>query len=73
VLSTHSPDLLSDEGIGTDEVLLLEPGSEGTKVRPASSIQDITELLMSGISLPDVVMPETRPNRVEQLGLFEIA
>jgi predicted ATPase len=36
ILSTHSPDLLRDEGIGLDEVLLLRPRAEGTDVQPAS-------------------------------------
>jgi len=36
-LSTHSPELLRDEGIGLDEVLLLRPGTEGTEVSVASS------------------------------------
>ncbi len=36
IMSTHSPDLLRDEGIGLDEVLLLRPRAEGTDVQPAS-------------------------------------
>ena len=32
LVSTHSTDLLRDEGIGLDEVLLLRPGAEGTTV-----------------------------------------
>lgn len=36
-LSTHSPDLLRDDGIGLDEALLLAPGAEGTVVTPAAS------------------------------------
>ena len=30
LISIHSPDLLRDEGIGLDEVLVLEPHQEGT-------------------------------------------
>ena len=30
LVSTHSYNLLRDEGIGLDEVLLLEPGAEGS-------------------------------------------
>lgn len=37
LISTHSTDLLRDDGIGLDEVLLLEPETEGTSVQPASS------------------------------------
>jgi len=70
-LSTHSPDLLRDEGIGLDEVLLLSPGSEGTDVTPAGSQQDVRDLLEGGLSLADIVIPRTRPERVGQLTMFE--
>lgn len=69
-LSTHSPDLLRDEGIGLDEVLLLVPGSEGTDVTTAGSHREIRDLLDGGLSLADVVIPRTRPERAEQLTLF---
>jgi len=69
MLSTHSSDLLSDEGIGLDEVLLLQPG-KGTSVTPASSFEEIRSLLEGGLPLADAVMPRTRPYKVEQLMLF---
>lgn len=69
-ISTHSPDLLRDEGIGLDEVLLFVPEAEGTRVTPADSQQDILDLLHGGLSLADVVIPKTRPEKVEQLSLF---
>lgn len=69
-LSTHSPDLLRDEGIGLDEALLLTPGPEGTEVVPASSISEIKDLLEGGHSLADVILPRTRPERAVQLSLF---
>uniref|UniRef100_A0A7C4KHB1 Chromosome segregation protein SMC n=1 Tax=Anaerolinea thermolimosa TaxID=229919 RepID=A0A7C4KHB1_9CHLR len=69
-ISTHSPDLLRDEGIGLDEVLLFIPGAEGTKVTPTETHQDIRKLLQGGLTLADVVIPKTRPERVEQLSLF---
>lgn len=70
VISTHSPDLLRDEGIGVDEVLLFVPGSEGTVVTLAESHQDLQRLLQGGLSLADVVIPKTRPENLEQLVLF---
>ncbi len=70
MVSTHSTDLLRDEGIGLDEVLLLMPGSEGTSVQPAREFRDIEELLKGGVSLADAVMPRTRPQHAEQLILF---
>lgn len=69
-LSTHSPELLRDEGIGLDEVLLLSPGSEGTEVSIAGSHADIRELLNGGLSLADILLPRTKPLHVNQLPLF---
>ena len=70
ILSTHSPDLLRDEGIGLDEVLLLAPGKEGTEVNPASDLVDVKELLEGGLTLPEVVIPRTKPDKAAQLSLF---
>ncbi len=69
-LSTHSPDLLRDEGIGCDEVLLFTPKKEGTEVKTAASQRDIRDLLEGGLSLADAVIPKTKPERAEQLALF---
>ena len=70
ILSTHSPDLLRDEGIGLDEVLLLRPEREGTEVTAASAFQEIRDLLQGGMTLADAVIPKTRPARADQLILF---
>lgn len=70
ILSTHSPDLLRDDGIGLDEVLLLRPGSEGTEVVPAGAFQEIRDLLQGGMTLADAVIPKTRPAHADQLTLF---
>ena len=70
VLSTHSADLLRDDGIGLDEVFLLVPGKEGTEVTVASEFADIKELLDGGLGLPDAIMPRTKPQLAEQLPLF---
>lgn len=69
-ISTHSPELLHDEGIALDEVLLLMPGKEGTDVHPAISYRDIKSLLEGGLSLAEAVMPKTRPEHAKQLSLF---
>jgi predicted ATPase len=69
-LSTHSPDLLRDEGIGLDEVLLLRPAAEGTEVTLAGSHQEIHDLLQGGLSLADIVIPRTGPAHAEQLSSF---
>lgn len=70
MLSTHSPDLLRDDGIALPEVLLLRPGAEGTDVSPANAFPDIKDLLQGGLTLADAVIPKTRPEQAEQLTLL---
>lgn len=70
IVSTHSADLLLDEGIGPEEVLMLEPSREGTKVRAASNDAEISALLNGGMPLADIVIPATAPRNHEQLSLF---
>jgi len=69
-VSTHSPELLRDQGIGLDEVLLLLPGDRGTEVSLAASNREIRDLLDGGLSLADIVVPRTRPKSAAQLPLF---
>lgn len=69
LISTHSPELLSDDGIGLDEVLVLEPQAEGSRVRPATDLEEVSELLAGGLTLAEAVLPRTRPRGVEQLAL----
>jgi predicted ATPase len=68
--STHSGDVLQDEGIGLDEVVLLEPTSEGTSVRTSNEFAEIRALLEGGASLADAVIPRTRPAEAKQLAVF---
>jgi len=71
MLSTHSADLLSDKGIGGEEVLLLLPSAEGTDVKVASSIQEIRDLLEGGLSVADAVLSRTVPRDAHQMVLFK--
>ncbi len=71
IITTHSPDLLSDLGIGGEEVLLLLPEESGTRVELASSNAQTRALLESGISVGDAALSKTIPTALEQLDLFE--
>ncbi len=71
LVSTHSPDLLSDKGIGMKEVFILSPGREGTTVKSAADIEEVRVLMETGASPADAVIPYSAPNSVEQLNLFE--
>jgi len=70
LVSTHSTDVLRDEGIGLDELLLFETGAAGTTVRPAGEFADIRALLLGGASLAEAAVPRTRPPNAQQLSLF---
>jgi len=69
MLSTHSADLLGDSGIGLDEVLLLRPEAEGSVVEAARDLREVPLLLRDGLSLPEIILPRTRPDRADQLPL----
>lgn len=69
IATTHSTELLR-EGVGLNEVVLLEPNPEGTTATTAGEFDEIKELLEGGINLADVVMPRTKPAHAEQLSLF---
>jgi predicted ATPase len=71
IISTHSADLLSDKGIGGEEVLLMTPTSEGTMVKLASSDEQVKMLLEGGLSIADAALPLTAPPAIEQLSLFK--
>ena len=70
LVSSHSSDLIRDEGIGLNEVLLLKPDAEGTRVHVATELAQVRALVEGGTPLPDAVLPETRPPRPQQLALF---
>ena len=69
LVSTHSEALLADPGIGTDEVHLLRPGSEGTEVETASSIDEVAALLHGGLTMGQAVLPRTQPKDPQRLAL----
>jgi predicted ATPase len=71
MISTHSSDLLSDAGIGGEEVLLLTPDEEGTRVELASSISEIRDLLQGGLTIADAALPRVVPRDMAQLDLFK--
>lgn len=71
IISTHSADLLSDKGIGGEEVLLLTPLSEGTDVKVAASIQEVKNLLENGFTVAEAVIPRTEPKSIQGF-LFDV-
>jgi predicted ATPase len=67
IISTHSEDLLSDPGIGSEEVLRLEPSPGGTVFAPADEAD--RQSLLAGLTVADVLMPKAAPQDIEHLTL----
>ena len=72
ILSTHSADLLSDKAIGGEEILVLTPTAEGTEVSVASRIREVRDLLESGFTVAEAVMPRVEPKTYRQGWLFDV-
>lgn len=68
VISSHSEAMMSNPGIDGRGVLILEPGTDGTHIRPLD--EDESSSLKAGLSVAEVVLPKTRPKTAEQLGLW---
>lgn len=68
IVSTHSEALLSNPGIDGRGVVLLQTGADGSKARTLNP--DEADMLQQGFSVAEVVLPKTRPDTVNQLGLF---
>lgn len=73
IISTHSPDLLSDKGIGGEEILLFEPEKEETKIIRAVDDKDIRALLENGFAPSEAVLPHTNPEQYVEGTLFDMA
>ncbi|MDD9954828.1 MAG: AAA family ATPase [Anaerolineaceae bacterium] len=69
-ISTHSLELLQDEGIGAHEILLLITSKEGTFVCRGASDEMIRKELEAGLTIADVVLPRTAPDTLTQLTLL---
>ena len=50
-----------------DEVVVLEPGSEGTEALLGNSVDGAVRLLENGLGLAEILGPRTRPKRVDEL------
>ncbi len=70
LVSTHSDDLLRDEGIAPDEVLILRPAPGGTKVESGLEIEVVKQLLDAGLTMAEAALPMTQPSDVGKLSLF---
>jgi predicted ATPase len=71
LVSTHSPELVSDKGISGEEVILLQPTKNGTRMVVGKDDKQIRTLLEEGASAGEAVIPATEPKDARQLELFK--
>jgi predicted ATPase len=69
-ITTHSPDMIRSPGIAPDEVLLLTPSENGTRMDPGVAREDVRNLLEAGLPMDEVILPITRPPEADQLSRF---
>lgn len=67
LVTTHSDNLISSVS-DPESVLLLEPGENGSTVRPPN--EEEVEAMENGLNPAEVLLPKTRPERIESMGLF---
>jgi predicted ATPase len=67
IISTHSEEILSGPGIGGEEVLRLEPSTDGTLFKSTKDDPDEMEQLQNGLTIADVVLPKSAPTHAGQL------
>lgn len=67
IMTTHSYEILSNNGISSQEIVVLEPGSEGTKAYMGAQNEDIMRLLNAGFTVADAVIPITEPQQINKI------
>ena len=71
IITTHSAELLSHNGISLSEILILRAENEGTKAYLAKEREEIHALLKGGLTPAEAVLPYTRPKITQGLLDFE--
>lgn len=67
LISTHSDNLIAEVG-DPQAVLLLEPSGNGSIVRTPNKVE--TQAMEHGLNPAEVMLPKTRPEQIDQMGLF---
>jgi len=67
LISTHS-DILLQNVDGDSQSLLIVPGENGSTIRPPNPGEQ--EQMQHGLSPAEVLLPKTRPQGIDQLGLW---
>ncbi len=68
IVTTHSEALLSNKGIDTRGIILLEPTQDGTKARHLNRPE--LDAVDAGLSVAEVALPKTKPEQATQLAFW---
>jgi predicted ATPase len=71
-ITTHSANLLADKGIAPEELHLLTVEKEGSIVRSANDMTELSMLANTGLSVGELVLSKARPTNPEKLPLFDL-
>jgi predicted ATPase len=69
-ISSHSVALLNNKGIDGNSIVILELTREGTTARSVNKTEKMA--LDAGLSVADVILPQTKPVKIEQLGQLSL-
>lgn len=72
LITTHSEAITGGPGIGLREVHRLIPGDNGTRIETADDNEKVRQLVASGLTVGEAVMPLAKPQGIEQLSLFDV-
>jgi predicted ATPase len=64
LITTHSYDILSNQGISPNEVLVLQNTKEGTQIKNVNEIAEIKAIVDAGLAIADAVIPYTKPSDI---------
>lgn len=68
IITTHSYEILSNQGIRADELVILRPTSEGTVAKNAKTDDIVSAMLDAGLTAADAAMSETKAQNVNDIG-----
>ena len=71
-ITTHSYDILANEGIDEKEVILLQNNAEGTIAQVIADVKNAKDVLDAGFTMADAVLPLTKPGNVHNMANITI-
>lgn len=71
IITTHSYDILADQGIAAEEILLLNTSKEGTNAINLHTDDQLMAEFRAGLPVVDIVLNRTAPKNISSVSLTE--